>query len=219
MKYYLITYDKERFFFMKNQFQIYGIDFDKVKVMDYPNREDLTEHIIKECYDSKRFNTLNNHLYVSSYSNEWHNPMPKGLISCSYKHYLCVKDIIESNLNYGIIMEDNILIQQNVPETINKYLSEVGDDWDIIFDGDICNLHANNYTEGKLLYEVQRTRGLNFYLVSNRGAKKLIDSLIPFSLNLDNFINLLIEEKIVDLKIFWAESGLIHKINRPSTWR
>jgi GR25 family glycosyltransferase involved in LPS biosynthesis len=219
MKYYLITYNQERYEFMLQQFSNYNINTENLDVINYPNREDLTQELINFCYDINRFKELNNRFYVNSYAWDWHNPMPSGIISCSYKHYTCIKNIFESELAYGVIMEDNILIKQNVPETIDKYLLEVGNDWDIIFDGNICNFHSENIVSGKLVYEAEYTRGLNFYIISSRGAKKLIDLLIPFSLNLDNFINLLIDENLVDLKIFWAESGLIEKRELPSTWR
>jgi GR25 family glycosyltransferase involved in LPS biosynthesis len=204
---------------MQKLFLNYGININDVTVMNYPNREDLTPEMINHIYDIDRFKELNNYIYNFSYSHESHPTLPIGLISCSYKHFLCMKNIYESNLPYGIIMEDNINITKNVPNMVNRYLSEAGDDWDIIFDGDICNLHAQNIVEDKLLYEVTRTRGLNFYILSRRGAKKLIDVLLPFSLNLDNFINIIVEEKILDLKIFWAESGMIRKIDRESTWK
>ena len=219
MKYYLITYDKERYNFMEQQFLKHNIDIKDVEVMNYPNREDLTEDMIRLSYSSDRFKDSNNPIYTSAYSLEWHNPMPLGLISCSYKHYLCIKNIYDLNLPYGIIMEDNILITKNVKDTVNDYLLEAGEDWDIIFDGDLCNLHAPDIVNGKLLYSVNQTRGLNFYIVSKQGSKKLIDTLLPFSLNLDNFINLLMSEKAVDLNVFWAESGMVKKIYRPSTWR
>ena len=219
MKYYLITYDKERYDFMERQFIKNGINVANVEVMNYPNREDLTEDMLQLCYSADRLKDSNNPRYTSAYSLDWHNPMPSGLISCSYKHYLCIKNIHDLDLPYGVIMEDNILFTKNVLNTINDYLIEAGENWDIIFDGDICNLHAPDIIDGKLLYPVKQTRGLNFYIISKQGAKKLIDVLLPFSLNLDNFINLLIDEKIIDLNILWAESGLVKKIQRPSTWK
>lgn len=213
MKYYLIHYDRNRIEFMKNQFSSHGIDNNVVEWISYPNREDLTDDIINKVYDRDVFK--DNNLSIISYDE--HKTIPLGIISCSYKHYLCMKDIVEKKLKYGIIMEDNIEFLKDVPSTINQYLQELPDDWDIMFEGDLCNLHAPIEND-KYVYKMRHTRGLNFYMVSLKGAKKLIEKIIPFSLNLDNFINLLISENEIKLELYWGERNLVHKINRPSSW-
>ena len=34
--------------------------------------------------------------------------MRDGWISCSYKHYLAINDMVQNNYPYGVVMEDNI---------------------------------------------------------------------------------------------------------------
>lgn len=218
MKYYLIHYDPDRIDFMKNQFTKYNINNDDITWMSHPNYDELTDILIDEIYDKNRLSYTKNSLYADSYKNIDHKIMPKGAISCSYKHYLCMKDIVNKSLQYAVIMEDNIEFKKDVESTLESYLNELPEDWDIMFEGDICNLHADIVND-KNIYRMNETRGLNFYLLSQNGAKKLIKKIIPFSLNLDNFINLLIYEKEINLVLYWGEIGLVNKINRESTWK
>jgi GR25 family glycosyltransferase involved in LPS biosynthesis len=203
---------------MKDQFEKFGINNNDVTWMSYPNREDLTQELIDKIYDRNRLSYTDNDLYHSSYANPYHSTMPTGAISCTYKHYLAICDIVEKNLDYAVIMEDNIQINFNVNNALDVYLKELPEDWDLMFEGDICD-YRSNMINGINIYKQNITRGLNFYLISKNGAKKLKEKILPFSLNLDNLINIMIYEKEIDLNLYWGELDLIHKIDRPSTWR
>ena len=63
-----------------------------------------------------------------------------GQISCTYKHYLSYKDIVEKRRKYAVIMEDNICFKKDIQDTVQKYLEEIERDhpgWNILHDGDI----------------------------------------------------------------------------------
>ena len=41
--------------------------------------------------------------------------LKRGQISCTYKHYLCLKDMIEKQREYAVIMEDDVNFKDNIP--------------------------------------------------------------------------------------------------------
>lgn len=119
MHYYLIHgIDPIRKSFMEKQFQLHGIQPEEVTWINYPNKNDYITSGI--CI---------------------HPGLTKGQIACTYKHYLALKDIVEKDLEFGVIMEDNIQFVDNIPTAIKKYLEEAPDDWDIIWDSNINAIH------------------------------------------------------------------------------
>ena len=92
IKYYLIHgMDEERKNTMLNEFNKWEFDLDNIKWMEHPNKDEITDELL---------DSLIVHTY--SYSSGVFIPPSrtrnaKGLVCCTYKHYLCLKDIIEND--------------------------------------------------------------------------------------------------------------------------
>ena len=210
IKYYLIhNLESERKIIMKNEFSKWGLDNNLVKWMEYPNKEDITEELINNVVIQTPSYTSGILVQPSRMI------LRKGLISCTYKHYLCLKDIIDNNYDYGVIMEDNIYFIENIPELINKYINQLNNnykEWDIIFD---CNW--TNYIEGPtksdlLVYPKTNeitsqchggTKAASFYLITNKCAKKLYENYLPFNNSPDWWMNDLFRK--LNIKSYWVE--------------
>ena len=216
--YYLIHgIDGSRKSFMEQQFQQHGIHEKDVTWITYPNKNDPLPNV---CTDVN---------------------LPKGMISCTYKHYLALKDVVEKGYEYAVIMEDNIEFHSNVPNALNKYMEDLPADWDCLFDSDFCNLKAMTDIKPDMsvykqpygvhqdvLYFTKKERivrrekrgvskGAHFIFLTNKAAKQLYESFLPFHVTSDHHYNVLCEK--LNLNVYWSEPPNVHKINRPSTWR
>ncbi len=90
INYYLIhNLDQKRYENMVKLFNENNISLDNVKFINHPNKNELT-------YEIKRKVVQKN------------SKIPDGWISCSYKHYLALEDIVRNNIEIAVIMEDNI---------------------------------------------------------------------------------------------------------------
>jgi len=108
MKYYLIhNLDKDRKKRMLDSFIKANINNDDVIWMRYPNKEHITEEIIKNCVAEGLTYSNGTVIYAQQ-------QMTKGLISCTLKHYLALKDIVKNNYEYAVIMEDNMILGEDV---------------------------------------------------------------------------------------------------------
>ena len=119
IKYYLVNgVDRSRDSFMKNQFDKAKIPQNEILWIKSHNKTELTEEFInKNCTDITK--------------------MKLGQLSCTYKHYLALKDMVENNIDIGIIMEDNIEFNTtNFPKNLKEYLRELPADWDLLFESD-----------------------------------------------------------------------------------
>lgn len=116
---------------------------------------------------------------------------PKSAIGCAMAHMNAWKKFLETNEKYKLIMEDDVIIKEDIEKKIKEGLDKVPEDFDILYlgcfgsDGDnifkICMriLGMNNkeqiINDNIKIPEV--ALGLHAYIISRKGAKKLLDNL------------------------------------------
>lgn len=177
---------------MEDQFSRFGIS--NVTWINYPNKHDYIPEGI----------TTNNIL-------------PKGHIACTYKHYLILKDIVEKQHEFAVIMEDNIEFRGNVPETLSRYLKDLPPDWDCVFDSDYLNMKYNGEINPNCsVYKTGTSKGAHFIFLTLSAATKLYNNFLPFHEGSDHMYNYLFKK--LDMNVYWAEPPNVHKIQRESTW-
>jgi GR25 family glycosyltransferase involved in LPS biosynthesis len=205
IQYYLIHgIDRERKPFMESQFRSYGIPAEDVKWITWPNKQDTLPEGI-----------------CTNFS------LPKGMVACTYKHYLILKDICENKHPLAVIMEDNIEFKGNVSEAISRYLKDLPENWDCLFDSDFYGLKfIEGPVDGKSVYKKSNniteqcggsSKGAHFLLVNLEAAQKLYSGFLPFHDCSDHWYNHIF--RLQNMNVFWAEPSNVHKINRPSTWK
>ena len=208
IKYYLIHgVDKSRGPRMIEEFKKGGIDGSEVKWLLHPNKDELTEEFIRRV-------TVQTDSY-SCGAFKRANSVSKGHVSCTYKHYLALKDIMENNYDYGVIMEDNMTIKGDVKERLNIYIKQLNKfypDWDILFDYSQGKYTESEIIPGVLVYPKSNeitdaghggTRCAPFYLIRNKCARILYDHYLPFNNAPDWWMNDLFRK--LNIKSFWAE--------------
>jgi len=193
-----------------------GVNVNDVNFINHPNKDELT-YEIKEKAVQKNANIRD------------------GWISCSYKHYLALENIIEQDNEFGVIMEDNIGgFYENIPNRLEKYLNMMDNDWDIIFDsvwGDYAQMNEEEISQNKLVYrksnEITKnnegkiishgsTRAAQFYLINKKAAKKLYDNFLPFNHSADMWMNEVIRK--TNLKVYWSEPSIVtSKFNKKTS--
>ena len=206
IKYYLIHgLDRRRKIFMEAQFRHHGIKKEDVTWVLRPNKDDLLPDGICK------------------------NPnLTLGQIAVTYKHYLILQDIVNTNTELAVVMEDNIEFLSNAPLMIERYLRELPEDWGCLFDGDIFNWRfiESPVSPQKVVYKKSNevtsqcdgaSKGANFILLNQKSAKLLKENFLPFSYASDHVYNELIRK--LNLNVYWAEPPNVHKIERKSTWR
>lgn len=193
--YYLIHgIDSSRKPFMEDQFQRFGIPENQVTWMTYPNKYDPIPDGICTKID-----------------------LPKGHVVCSYKHYLILKDIVEKQHPLAVMMEDNIEFRGNVPEALSRYIKDLPEDWDCVFDSDYFGMkYSGEITPEKSVYKTGTSKGAHFIFLTLSAATKLYNHFLPFHEGSDHMYNYLF--KTLDMNVFWAEPPNVHKIQRESTW-
>jgi GR25 family glycosyltransferase involved in LPS biosynthesis len=217
MKYYIIhNLENYRYKNIVNLLQDSKIDMDDVNFINHPNKNELTYKIKKSAVQQN-------------------SKLKDGWISCSYKHYLALEDIVKNKYELAVVMEDNIgAFHENVIVRLNKYQKELPKNWDIIFDSvwfDYSWLNEEKVTPEKLVYKKSNhptyndegkiiahggTRAAQFYFLKYETAKKMYDNFLPFNASADMWINEILRQ--CNLNSFWSEPSLVvSKLNKVSS--
>jgi GR25 family glycosyltransferase involved in LPS biosynthesis len=195
MKIFVIHYTKltNRKPHIIRQFNTHNIkNFEFIEVFD---KEDLTEADIN--------------LFIENKS--------KSNISLYMKHFHTYREIIEKYDN-ALILEDDVIFSDNFMESLSKYLTQLPEDYDMLFIGDGCNLHVENHdlVQGKYIYKKivknNSTRCSDSYIISKKCAKKLIEWLSKLNnkiseLGIDWWLN---KAAICnEFNMYWAEPTIV----------
>jgi GR25 family glycosyltransferase involved in LPS biosynthesis len=153
--------------------------------------------------------------------------MTLGAISCTYKHYLAIKDIVEKGHELAVIMEDNIGgFYKNQSKEIDRWLSELPEDWNIVFDGwPDMHYYESKTTPDRVVYHKNNqvspfcagsTKSAMFYMLNLSTAKKLLTEFIPFDEVPDKIMNEMFRKW--NMKSFWVEPcGVFYEKDHRST--
>lgn len=220
VQYYLIHgVDASRKPKMEEQFAMWGMENQTIRWMNHPNKDEIPPDLYRSIV--KQDESWCCGVYIRPHS------LRLGVVSCSYKHYLALKEIAEGDAEYGVIMEDSLHFSGNIPERIEQYVTQLNDyypGWDILFDSAWKAYCEGPTTKGKLVYpksnEINEyghggTRCAHMYLVTKACAKKLSDHFLPFNQAPDWYMNDLFRQ--LDIKVYWAEPSIAHVTPHEST--
>lgn len=217
LKFYVIhNLEKNRYENTINLLKNSGVNIADVTFINHPNKNELTYKIKKKAVQKN-------------------SKIKDGWISCSYKHYLALEQIVNNKDELAVIMEDNIgEFYEPIYDRISKYLEELPEDWDVLYDsvwGDYKLLAEEEVVEKKLVYTKNNqltrddngkiishggTRAAQFYLLNYESALKLYENFLPFNHSADMWMNDVLRK--IDAKSYWSEPSLVvSKFNKKTS--
>jgi GR25 family glycosyltransferase involved in LPS biosynthesis len=126
---------------------------------------------------------------ISQNTTSWYGMLgPKSAIGCAMSHIKVWKMIKASDDDYGIIMEDDVILEDNFVKKVNDALRNAPPNYDILYLGCFDStfftitmglLGMLNKTKviNKFIKKPGVALGAHAYVVSRKGAKKLINNL------------------------------------------
>lgn len=125
------------------------------------------------------------------YGNAVYVPLTKGAVGCALSHLKAFGVIINNKLDYALILEDDAVLSDDFAKKLDILIKNLPDDdggFDVLFLG----YHPSSelgYKVNEFLAKPVKLYGLFGYVVSFKGAKKLIN-VFPISLQIDSEIPL-----------------------------
>ena len=135
----------------------------------------------------------------------------KTEVSVAVKHYECFKRIAESNHEYAVIFEDDVVFNDSFIKDYPRYMSQTPHEWDAIFFGNGSFLRINNATKDKLAYMLKfpTTRCLDSYIIKKSACEKILEDLKPITLPIDFELSYSFIKN--NLKVCWWEPSLTNQ--------
>ena len=186
----------------------------KTHILSQFKKQNITDYEIIEKYDKEDLEDSDMLLFD--------NCMPKSMMSLINKHFYVYK-LISETYEHALILEDDVILNDNFIDTLNNYVSQLPENFDMLFIGDGCNLHyekhkliPNKNIYQKCLYPTSwggdgASRCADSYIISKKCANKLCEYLK----NLKNKINLPsdwwlnVAARDNNFKVYWAELTII----------
>lgn len=141
-----------------------------------------------------------------------------GETSVAIKQILAIKKISESDFDYGLIIEDDVIpINNNVIEKINEHVKNLPENWDSFFIGTGC---GDSFIKSKL-QEAKKINDFIFkpkhpstncaeaYLIKKQAAQKVYKSILPFQLAFD--WELAYQFYKLNMNVYWLYPPLFYQ--------
>jgi GR25 family glycosyltransferase involved in LPS biosynthesis/glycosyltransferase involved in cell wall biosynthesis len=197
----------------KSNFKIYVVHYKKLTERKQHLLSQFLELGIRsfEFISIDRDDALDTSLFEDNYS--------KTQIAISLSHMYAYKDIAANNLDYGIILEDDVLLCPYFLDKLNNYMKQLPPDFGAVFLGEGCGISEHRvqperfqpYQNVYLMEQFNKTKCTDSYVVSCQCAKNIVEyiSKLDYKINepIDWWLNRPLRE-IVKTDVYWCEPTL-----------
>ena len=166
-----------------------------------------------ECYDKEDLdinNILSKHTNYNTRLNiQGHQDrfLRHSEISLIFKHNYIWEQMVDKDIDNVLVLEDDVVFSDNFVEKFNNYTNDLPLDYDLLWVGSCCNIHATT-TEGIYIYEGSGSRCTHAYMISKKCAIKMleyhkinnspVDFMFNFAINKYNFKNYWLEPSLIE---------------------
>lgn len=146
----------------------------KTLIRENINNNDITSEGINDAFDN------NQKIYI---------PLTIGAIGCALSHKKCYQYIIDNNIDCCLILEDDVQLDPNFNNLLKCLLNEIPKNFDIFALGHSSTPKCDpNFIPTDTFYKTSKFYGLFGYIVSNKGAQKLLN-IFPITKQIDTEIS------------------------------
>jgi GR25 family glycosyltransferase involved in LPS biosynthesis len=189
------------------------------------DQEDLSTDVLKQHYlaDEIKFKEKIDPLWDSNIHKFRILNLPE--ISCTIKHLKAIEKLSLECPNFGLILEDDVLFDNNFNNLYKNYISETPSDWDAIFLGEGCGVNFQNekilnsqkISKNSYLMKHPATNCAEAYLLKPQIASKIYASAIPFQLVSDWEIGYQLYK--FDAKTYWWYPSIASQGSRNGLYK
>jgi GR25 family glycosyltransferase involved in LPS biosynthesis len=137
----------------------------------------------------------------------------KTQICISLSHIYAFKEISEK-YDEGLILEDDIILDDNFAEIYNNYLSELPKSYDFLSIGYGCGQKIDKILPNKNIYlksDGYRLRCTDSYLINKKCVNKILNYIYTMEYKIDQPIDWFLDKPLKDLdcETYWAEPTIV----------
>ena len=199
----------------------------KINIINQLNNNNITAEFVEQ-YTRDNLDRNDTRIFTKNVSDT--------MIAISLSHLYCYKEIAEKYCSGGLILEDDAIFDKDFSYNLDKYISQLPSDWDMLFLDDCCNFHIPNTNSKQNIYkkpidanseggETGATRGTGCYLVSQKCASKITNNIQTYYYNgtykihkqIDFWLNHVFRRNMFN--IYWAEPTISTQGSQNGTYK
>ena len=125
-------------------------------------------------------------------------------LSLLLKHCDIWLDMKKNNIQNALILEDDALLSDNFVTLFNEYTKDINKDYDIVWVGSCCDLHANGASN---LIRTNSSRCTHGYMLNLKVVDVLLENVKYNNYPVDFYFNYIINK--FNVNNYWMEPDLI----------
>jgi GR25 family glycosyltransferase involved in LPS biosynthesis len=200
-------------------------------VLHYTPLVDRKKHILKQLEDhglEAEFITQFDREEITDFTFFDTSKINVGCISNILKNVEVYRKMIEHNIPYAIVFDDDVYLAKDFNKIMNETLKNLPSTFDMCYMGDICGFHIEDINSDTNVYLKSNQEGPVFtiengyqyamgstrgpaYILTNACAHKIMSMFVPGyiirRLGHDHWINDVAREK--NLEIYWSEPTFV----------
>jgi GR25 family glycosyltransferase involved in LPS biosynthesis len=193
-------------FSLKDGLKIYFINLKKNRDRWENNKSKLPNFHLFDAIDGSKLSLdkLRKDGFLKE-EKKWLGKLGRGGIGCALSHISVINKIKMQNEQYGLILEDDVVIPDNFIEQIKKLEKYFPPTWDIIYLGG-CNIRGRKYNNHFLIPEIKS--GHNYCCHAILFNKKTINNIINVLNPLQKPIDLQLRSNFNKLKAYFLNPSI-----------
>jgi glycosyl transferase family 25 len=186
----------------------------KKYIIEQFQKQNITDYEFIEKFDKDEITSDESSLFAVNYK--------KSTMSLHLKHNYVYK-LIADNYDNALIFEDDVILSDNFIDKLNNYMTQLPENYDMLFIGDGCNLHIeedklipNKNIYAKCLYPTSwggngASKCSDSYIINKKCAKKMCEYINSFNYKINLPIDWWINEVARDnnFEVYWAEPTIV----------
>jgi GR25 family glycosyltransferase involved in LPS biosynthesis len=132
-------------------------------------------------------------------------------LSLVVKHYRAYELIVDAGYESALVLEDDVVFCKGFVNYFNSFLESTPKDWDMIFIGSGAGLRIPKRllkpNQNAYLKSHPATKCTDSYIITNKAAKILKDTMLPMTLGADFELNYQLYKN--DFKVYWWEPPIV----------
>ena len=186
----------------------------KKHILEQFQKQNITDYEFIEKYDKDEITDYESNIFEINYK--------KSTMSLHLKHNYVYK-LIAENYENALICEDDVILCDNFIEKINNYMTQIPQNYDMLFIGDGCNLHIEQHKliNNQNIYEKNleptswggdgASRCSDSYIITKKCANKLCEYInnlkCKINLPIDWWLNVAARDN--NFKVYWTEPTIV----------
>ena len=154
--------------------ELSNLKFIKIHFVNEYDQESITNEIDKFFFLRSR-SEWNKRVNYYVKSNGGGRELKKSEKSLCLKHYSAIKNILINNIDYALIIEDDIIFCDNFLDKLNNILKKIPDDWDLYYPNIYNKEYINNNYIMKRTHPA--TQGAYSYLINKKCCQQIINEI------------------------------------------